>query len=635
MIHSGRLNALRHQLRRCDWRIPLVGAWAVFLLLPVWKTGWVSDDVYSSLLPGKWIYLACTPVDDAFSEIKAWMFRQGRINPLIHILRQASFWVFRDLFWYKTALVAAVLVNLYIFYRLLKRLGASADLAALCCFLAVTLIQFRVFEDPVYSFNGLMQWLFLGTLLSLGTFHRYLKSGQLGWLAVSFLLYLLTALTYEMTYLFWILHAGLFFTTRGPWKRGAAVVPFAAVAVLLTLASLWLRPASSPSQPYSMNLDVRVVVETSLKQITGAWPGSYPLLFPKSSVPVLHDIFTWKTLGAHPVVLAFGFAAAAILMVGVVRRGSGEATQWRRLLVLGLLLAVLPVPLIAVARKYQNVLIYGIAYLPVYIEYFGVALLFASGFSFLARYVRPGGAPAIALVGAASLLCACVAVVHSEVNNRVVAFLREPYLMPRQEVEELLERGRFLEDVPAGATLVVDGFPWDAGGQGNYFYCYHTGTRLKSVLCSHTWDALQVTSLATWLGSEAASNVLRVRYTDAQTEHGWAVAGKLHHLQTAPNGDVSQSEISDLRLAVRRGWHMGPDRPFVLHTAYIAPEGAQTPMLATIRPEEMQRTAVTKNWTVYDVKIPFPYVGGESLWLEFNPPAAGVAQASAAVPTGP
>ena len=50
----------------------------------------------------------------------------------------------------------------------------------------MTFIQLRVFEDPVFAFNGLLQWLFLGTILSLGAFHRYLTGGRLGWLALSF-----------------------------------------------------------------------------------------------------------------------------------------------------------------------------------------------------------------------------------------------------------------------------------------------------------------------------------------------------------------------------------------------------------------------------------------------------------------
>ena len=224
-------------LVRRDWRVPLVGAWAVFLLIPVWKTGWVYDDMFNSSLPGLLIYHHRTPLEDALVQITHWTVNTGRFNPLIHILKEASFLVYRNLFWYKTALVAGVLVNLFVFYRLLKRLGASADLAAFCCFFAVTLIQLRVFDDPVYAYNDLMQWLFLGTILSLTTFHRYLTSGRIGWLALSIFLYLLTTLTYEITYLFWILHAGLFLTTRGRWARAAALIPFAFVAVPLTLGA--------------------------------------------------------------------------------------------------------------------------------------------------------------------------------------------------------------------------------------------------------------------------------------------------------------------------------------------------------------------------------------------------------------
>jgi hypothetical protein len=632
VIRSRLLGALLDGLSRCDWRVPLVGAWAVFFLFPVWKTGWVNDDMFNSSLPGLYIYHDISPVEDALGEIKGWTFGVGRINPLIHVLKEASYWLLRDLFWYKTALVTGVLVNLFVFYRLLKRLSASPDLAALCCLLAVTFIQFRLFEDPVHSFNNLMQWLFLGTVLSLSAFHRYLTGGRAGWLALSVLLYLLTALTYEMTYLFWILHAGIFLTTRGRWARAAALVPFVAIPVLLTLGSMWLRsrPGCAPGA-YAMNLNVRVVGETALKQVVAAWPGSYAALTTGRG-PILQGVFSWKTVGNHPVTLAFAFAAAAFLMAGVVWRRAGEQPRWCGLLVLGLFLAVLPAPLIAVARKYQLVLQYGIGYLPVYIEYFGVALLFACGVGFLARRVRPGGVTAKALIGVASLFCAAVAVFHCESNARVVAVWRQPYLTPRREVEEVLGRGRLLEGVPEGATLVVDAFPWDTSWEGGeLFYCYHTGIRLKSVFASRAWDTGKVAQLPTQPGGEEKPNALRVRYAAPETERGWAVAGKIHYLQVAANGGVSGSGISQLRLAVRRGWHMGPNRPFILHAAYLSPTGAEAPRPVAIGPEEMRRTAVTRNWTVYDVKLPVPYVEGESLWLEFNPPAPVAAQASAAL----
>jgi hypothetical protein len=676
MDRSGRLGALRDRLRRWDWRIPLVGAWAVFLLFPIWKTGWVNDDLYSSSLPGLCIYEKCSPVQFATAEINGWMFGVARINPLIHILKDASFWVLRDLFWYKTTVVALILVNLFVFYRLLKRLGASPDLAAFCCFLAVTFIQFRQFPDPVLAFNGLPQWLFLGTILSLGAFHRYLTDGRFRWLALSFLLYLATALTYEITYLFWILHACLFLTTRGRWIRAAAIAPFAAVAVVLTLASMWLRtlPSYVPTG-YSVSLDARAVSETILKQIVAAWPLSYPGLATSQFAP---GVFTWKTVGAQLPTLSFGFVTAALLLTALVRRGAAESgfpisplspvlrgegpgvrgftaetppltpnplpgvpgrgasgpdskqPSWTGLLLFGLLLAVLPAPLIGVARRYQSELQFGIGHLPVYIEYFGVALLFTCAVGFLAARVRPGGVTAKMLVGVASLLIAAVAVFHGETNRRVVAFLRQPYFTPRHEVEEVLDRGRLLKGVSTDSTLVVDPFPWDYDG-GKYFYCYHAGTRFKDVVPSRASEAVEITPFPGRLKGAEGPDALRVRYAAPGSPNGWVVAGKLHHLEAAANGVVSESEISQLRLAVRRGWHMGPDRPFVLHAAYLSPTGAEAPRPVAIGPEEMRRTAVTRNWTVYDVKLPVPYVEGESLWLEFNPPAPVAAQASAAL----
>ena len=381
-------------------------------------------------------------------------------------------------------------------------------------------------------------------------------------------------------------------------------------------------------QSYGTDLNIVVVANTTLKQISAAWPGSYAALGPKT---VVAGIFSEQTLTDHLLTLSLAFAAAALLLTRVVRRGVGEPTAWRGLLLLGLLLAVLPAPLIGVTRKYQEVLTYGVGYLPVYIEYFGVALLFTCGVGFLASRVRPGKATAVSLVGVVSLLCAGVAVVHCETNVRVVRFLRQPYLTPRREVEELLDHGRLLQSVPVGATLVVDAFRWDTSGGGDFFYCCHTKTRLKKVICSRMWDAKKLAKLVTKPGSEEAPNVLRMRYSDPVSENGWVVAGTVHHLQTTVNGDVSQSDISHIRLAVRRGLHSAPDRSFVFHAAYYSRKGAEPPHRVDIAVEEMQRTAVTRNWTVYNVKLPFPTVESETIWLEFKPPAAVAGRTNAAL----
>ncbi len=527
-------------VRRMNWRLLVIAAWAVFLLKPVWRTGWFGDDEINSLERGFLKYERISLLAHAFQEWKGWLFGVGRINPLIYLLKDATFWLFSDLIWYKTALVGLVLINLFAFHRLLRRLGACPDLAALACLLTATLIQFRdAFPDPVLSFNGLMQWLLLATILSLGLYHRYLTGGRRVCLAGGVLLYLAAALTYEMTYPFCLLHLGVFVTTRRVRGGAWTLAPFVAVPVLLTLGSLWLRSLPGcPSGPYSLALNPGDVVRTGFEQFVAALPGSYAALW---SRPHLHGVFTWKALAAQLPTFTLGFLTAAPLVWGLVRRREpGGLSALGGLATLGALLATLPVLMVSLARGYQEALRFGLGHLPVYVQYFGVALLLGCGIRVLAGRVRPGGAAAGALVVLAAALCAATAAFHTEANCRVVTFLCDPSvsscLTPRREIEELLDGG-LLANASPDAILAADRNPWDPYEGERYFYCQHTGRRWKYVWTTTGASRENLAALSGRpCGDGEGPALLRVRYVAPGRLGGYAVTGRMHYLSPMPAG---------------------------------------------------------------------------------------------------
>lgn len=212
--------------RRIDWHVVVIAGWGLLLLYPIRQTGWIGDDMFNASLPGLWIYRAISPLADAWSEIRPWM-HGGRINPGIHLWKEASFWLFHDLYWYKWAQLGAVIGSLLVFYGCLRGMDADADFAALCCLLVAALIQFRGGNDPVLAYNFLLPMVLSATAVSVLLLHRFRVGGSRLALAGSLLLFAVVALTYEMTYPFWILHAWVLLRTRAGWKRrpSPAAVP--------------------------------------------------------------------------------------------------------------------------------------------------------------------------------------------------------------------------------------------------------------------------------------------------------------------------------------------------------------------------------------------------------------------------
>jgi hypothetical protein len=601
--------------RRVDWRPLLIAACGLFLLLPARDTGWVGDDALNSSLRGAWIYHNSSLLRGTLDEIHYWAFTVGRVNPLIYLWKNVTFAYLYDLYWYKWAQVAAVLVSLLVFYGCLRGMRADADFAALCCLLAAGLIQFRTLADPVLAFNGLLPLLLVLTALSVLLLYRHGLTGSPWPLAGSLLFYAAAILTYEMTYVFWALHAWVLVRTRPGWRRGArTLLPFVGLPVLLGLASVTLRSVlTANAVRYNPQLHLPGMADTFLKQLLAAWPCSSAGLDP--TFPV-QGLLAWQTFADHPGLLAVASLLAwhfAARLIRRAREGGLRLAWWAGL---GLLLAVLPVPVLCACEKYQAAFHYGFGYLPVYVEYFGVALLLAAGIGWLGCRLRRCPARLLALPPA--LCCAACTVVHYAGNEGVVAALREPYLSPRCEIEEVISEGLLAAASPGG-VLVADPLPWEPPTWGGtYFYSWHTNTPLLS---PPRGNPLIRRRLPAGPCDRPPQDLLRLRYFYAGGPGNFALAGRLHYARLDPDGRPSESGVSAVRLAV---WRAGsddpqPDPPFVFHSCcwYEDADGAHRAERIDLPSDLLRPVRVTPHWTIYEVASPYPYLDAEAAWLEF------------------
>lgn len=476
------MGGLLGRVRKTDWSLLAALAFAAFLLGPLFKTGYFGDDLMESLFRGMLLCRRQTFLQALLTDTQAWL-KAGRFFPLVLILPHSTFYLLSDVHLFKSFIFLLLLSNLALFAYLLRRLTGGLAFSAFSALLVVASFQFRAYYDPILGLYGLMQWLLLGTLLSLLALHQHLRSGKRLWLLLSVLAYLLTLLTYEITYPFIALHALLIFARDGNGRRALRkLLPFGLALAACGAVSVILRFfATTPLGPrYHPNLRPSAYLPTLAKQLFAAVPLSYFSIDP-------HGLFApgllrqnWRSF---LLVLIAGFLIAVMLLARLARGVEGHRPMNHRLLIpLGLLLWVLPALLIALSTGYQQDIFLGVGYLPVYIQYYGIGLLGACACALLlqrlAAYRRLRALAAASL----ALAFALVSSLSYCANQEVASLVARAHGDNRANLKAALQAG-LLDGVPPQALVILDHEYelWHAREGSTFFYAQHTGKVLNTV----------------------------------------------------------------------------------------------------------------------------------------------------------
>jgi hypothetical protein len=577
----------------------------LLFLAPALRTGWMSDDQYNANLPGYWAYNRQGVLEELAGEIRLWMLYQGRLNPLVHAWKDGWYFCVRDVRLHKALILALVLANLGLLYRLLRSLSLPRGGAALGALLTGLLVQFRLYHDPVLAFNGLMQLVTGLLLVSLLLVRRYATGGATGYLAASVAVYLVACLTYECMILLFLAHAAILLAALPTRRAVAACIPFAAVSAGHLGVTFLLRRGPAylgANGPYALGLHITAVTRTLQHQLLATLPGIYGLrdpsrLFARGELVRMCLQSLWLGLLVFPCAWASGR--------DLLRRPLAAGTT-SLLSVLGAMLLLLPAIPVAVCTKYQRELGMGLGYLSVYSQAFGLGMLALGA---LARVGEAAAArPAVrqGAVALAALLVAGGATLNYSSNRKVVQAVRPDSLL-RPQIEHLIQRG-LLERVPRDATLLADGFTWDSVPMtGSYFYTTHAAKRLRMVR-SHD----RVPGLEQELRTQCAAGrgqIVRLWHRETPSDAGCIILGRVHELDSiAPPRTTVRLE----RVAVRRRSLEGKplkERPLEL----VATPAAIGAPPVVLRLSGLPRVELEPTWAVYEVPAEFPLVREKGL----------------------
>jgi hypothetical protein len=353
----------------------LVNAIALFPLL---TTGYCGDDVLNSQIRGEMIRTDRSLMGVTAHYIGWWTETQGRFFPLAFYI-YSVFYVVPSIFLFKLIVLIVVLSSLFAFYSFLWRLTGSVLLPSTGLLLLPIVIQFRAVWDPILGFCALYPLLTLLLFCSLLLFLKCLDDHDRRALIAATTLFLCCGLIFETSYLLCVLYLVVAYSRlRRPGEALLASAPFIAVSGLLGMISFILKNfAKAPIQVYQPSFNLVRILKSYAVQSFGAVPFSYYWLDPYRVFS--SQITRWPVaiLQGLPILVALALIAALWVRPGLSSGvNAGQRASTAELLWLGGLLFALPQALISLSPKYQA-MIWGTAYLPVYISRMGLTLLLA------------------------------------------------------------------------------------------------------------------------------------------------------------------------------------------------------------------------------------------------------------------
>ncbi|MBR6088487.1 MAG: hypothetical protein IKP86_01045 [Anaerolineaceae bacterium] len=405
----------------------------------------------------------------------------GRVN-LLSIYYYFFFYI-ENVSVYKALIILSILADQLIFRRTLLEFDVPLSGARLGMLLIPLMLQTRTYQDPVSGFYSLMQVLTAEMLLCALFLRRWMKGGKKRFLVLSLLMFAIGLLTYEVCFPFLLMICLLILTERKNLVKAIrSSLPFIGVTALILLC-IYLSRKFFFSVAYSgvaFNPDPARILRAGLTQFAAGLPLSYYTAGYQASV--MGNTYPANTLMNYDFLSFLKsvklsdllILAVCLWVLFMIRNREPESIRNNiSLPVLGASFAILPVITIAVSDRYQGQLMPGLGYLPVYMQYYGIAVLLI----WLGQRLRTSTGMRAFCLSAFSLIL----LLNIQNNRAVTRIMNRSFYEPRAAGEAALHGG-LLNFLPEDAILVsVNDRRWlweaDWNNKGLYQEFYGNNSR--------------------------------------------------------------------------------------------------------------------------------------------------------------
>ncbi|MFZ2385727.1 MAG: hypothetical protein WBE75_05945 [Candidatus Omnitrophota bacterium] len=443
-----------------------------YALFPLLQTGYFADD-------------ALNVTAQADAELKGWSVLQltwtiwytgwfktmGRLFPLA-FYAYSAFAILKPLIVYKTATLLIILLDILAFGWLVKTVTRSKYFAYALMLTVCVFFQFRIWYEPILSFHFMMPLVLLEILVSLNLYLKFTASGNRLLLVGAVFLYLTALLTYEISYPLCLIYPLLSLSGAGREPAGSRFSVFAGAvkrsrmfffaAAFLALLSVYFRSAVpfDKGGAYTITFTPVLFLRTLWIQIFG----SFPLVYFLSNRSVFNPQELMKWVKPGDLIITVGFGCFFYRLASRVK----EEIAIVRISCVGAALIVLPALLVSLSPKHQATPL-GSAYLQVYLQYYGAALLTAVLVLLVRRILKRSGKPRLAMAAGVFLACviSAAALVNMLCNRYVAERMNRIGYYPMITIEKALKNG-LLADIPEESVILADSASaWD---RQQYYY---------------------------------------------------------------------------------------------------------------------------------------------------------------------
>ena len=386
--------------------------------------------------------------------------RLGRINVLS--IYYYFFFYIENVSIYKALIILSILIDQLILRKVLLEFDVPLSAARMGMLLIPLMLQTRAYQDPVSGFYSLMQVLTAEMLLCAMFLRRWLRSGKGRWLGLSLLFFGIGLMTYEVCFPFLLMICLLIWAHRGNFMRAVREsLPFFGLTLLMLAGVFVVRSVYVTERAYAgvaFSLRPERILRAFLTQLGAGFPLSFYSAGYQASV--LDDPFPAVTIMRYDflsflksvrfadilIIMGFLWVIAKLRDQGFWQRGADDGRRTdRELLILGVSFAVLPVITVAASERYQGQLMPGLGYLPVYMQYYGIAMLLLW---IILRLRSSDGVRAFCLSAFSLIL-----LLNLQNNRSVTEIMNRSFYAPRNAGEAALQGG-LLEFLPEDAVLV-------------------------------------------------------------------------------------------------------------------------------------------------------------------------------------
>ncbi len=432
----------------------------LLVCVPILAAGFYTDDAtIGSLIRGILLVTHQSLWTHAVEVSTGWTTFNGRIQPLLFMANLFFHYIFVSDISYQIARMFLIFGSFLPFAWLLKLLTGKREPAFALLFLIPCFWTIHYFFESLTSFATLMPQVTLFAGLTMCCWVKAEDTGRRTWHVWGAIAYVISLLTYEtglvacaaIVAMAWVRHRSVRAILRSTWPYLVVTAAFLAANVIARKYSVRIYEGIEVGQTAK-------ILPTFAKQLSGTLPLSN-LLFGhmhfhlRSWIALknllVYDIVSSLVLGP----LAFVWFSRLLPKLKFTKKVMMEFAG------IGVSFIIVPAALMSLSAKYQGVppyegyaLHWGVSYLPVYMQYIGIAMLGLIALSVVYNRAVPSKKPLV--IGVLSILLSLGLCLSVALNHQVVVLENDEWKNPRDLAEDALHHG-LIPEMPSQNKFTI------------------------------------------------------------------------------------------------------------------------------------------------------------------------------------